>query len=95
MATKRLGVLAGIALGGALLLGTAGVALAQGPTTTPAPSPSAGTFGGMMGGQGFQGMMGGQGMGTVDMTAMHAAMGANGTCDPALMQGIHGRAVGR
>jgi len=97
MITKRVNLVAGTILGGALLLGTAGFAFAQGPTTTPAPSATMGMSGGMMGGQGMQGMMGGQGMmgagsGAAqmpDMTAMHAAMGKDGTCDPKLMQAMH------
>ena len=99
MTTKRTNLLAGTVLGGALLLGTAGLVLAQGPTATPTPSPTTGTPGGMMGaGQGMmgagQGMMGaGQGMmgaGQMpDMTAMHATMGQDGTFDPELMQSMH------
>ncbi len=79
MITKRTNLLAGSLLGGALLLGTAGLVLAQDPT--PTPSATTETPGGMMNGQGMgagQGMMNGQGMGAgqmPDMTAMHAAMG--------------------
>jgi Spy/CpxP family protein refolding chaperone len=98
MTTKRTSLLAGTILGGALLLGTASLALAQDPTTTPAPSATEGTFGGMMGGQSVQGMMGGQsvqgmmgGIDAGDIAAMHRAMGRNGTCDPTLMKSIHGR----
>lgn len=85
MTTRRTSLLAGTILGGALLLGTAGLTLAQDPTSTPSPSPATGTPGGMMGGQG--GMMGGQ-----DVAEVHAAMERDGTCDPALMQSMHGTA---
>ena len=101
MTSKRVSLFAGTILGGALLLGTAGFALAQDPTATPSPSVTRGTFGGMMGSQGVQGMMGSQGvqgmMGgtdTGDIAAMHRAMGQNGTCDPKLMQSIHGKSSG-
>ena len=93
MITKRTNLLAGSLLGGALLLGTAGLVLAQDPT--PTPSPTTGTPGGMMNGQGMgagQGMMNGQGMAAgqmPDMTGMHAAMGKDGTFDPELMQSMH------
>jgi len=73
MITKRTNLLAGSLLGGALLLGTAGLALAQDPTPSAAMGNGAG-----------QGMMNGQGM-----TAMHAAMGMDGTIDPGLMQSMH------
>jgi len=45
---------------------------------------------GMQGSMG-QGMMsGGMGAGQMpDMSAMHAAMGKDGTCDPKLMQSMH------
>jgi hypothetical protein len=99
MNTKRFNILAGTILGGALLLGTAGLVFAQDPTTSPSPSATSGMSGCMMGGQGQnmmgrqgQGMMGGGGMGAgqmPDMTAMHAAMGQDGTCDPKLMQSMH------
>ena len=100
MNTKRFNILAGTILGGALLLGTAGLVFAQDPTTSPSPSATTGMSGGMMGGQG-QRLMGGQGQGQgmmgggmgagqmPDMTAMHAAMGQDGTCDPKLMQSMH------
>ncbi len=89
MTTKRTSLLAGTILGSVLLLGTAGLALAQDPTSAPSPSPATGTQGGMMGGQG--GMTGGQGMDAEDMAAMHATMERDGTCDPALMQSMHRR----
>lgn len=101
MNMKRTNLLAGSLLGGALLLGTAGLALAQDPTSTPTPSPAARTPGGMMNGQAMgagKGMMNGQGMGAEqgmmngqmpDMTAMHAAMTKDGTCDPASMPSMH------
>ena len=64
MTTKRVNLLAGTILGGALLLGTAGLVFAQDPMTSPSPSATSGMSGGMMGGQGQgQGMMGGQGQG--------------------------------
>lgn len=97
MTTKRTGLFAATILGGALLLGSAGLALAQDPTSTPSASPATGTPGGMMGGRGGQGgMMGGRGgMGAEDVAAMHAGMVAmhagmenSGTCDPALMQSL-------
>lgn len=86
MTTKRTNLLAGTLLGGVLLLGTAGLVLAQDPTSTPAPSSRAGTCV-AMGGQGMmRGMDGGQ---MSDMSAMHEAMGQGGTCDPELMQSLH------
>ena len=75
MTSKKLGILAGSALAGALLLGTAGLAAAQDPTATPSPTPWSGMNGagrmgghggGMMGGQNGGGMMGGQ-MGAAGM----------------------------
>ena len=96
MTTKRVNLLAGTILGGALLLGTAGLALAQSPTPTPTPSPTSGVSGGMMGGRGmtYGGMMGGRGMmggqmDAGDVAAMRAAMGTNGTCDVETMQSMH------
>jgi hypothetical protein len=88
MTTKRVSLLAGTILGGALLLGTAGLVFAQDPTSTPGPASVPGMSGGMMGGQGMMG--GGMGAGQMpDMAAMHAAMGQDGTCDPDLMQSMH------
>ena len=104
MATKRINILAGSILGGALLLGTAGLAFAQDPTAVPSPrtvpAMSGGMSGGMMSGGAMSGgamsggamsggMMSGQGMDSAQMAAMHASMGQDGTCDPALMQSIH------
>ena len=120
MNTKRVSILAGTILSGALLLGTAGLVFAQGPMTSPSPSATSGMSGGMMSDQGqmrgqiqgqmrgqiqgqmrgqIQRMMSGQGLDTMgagmgagqmpDMTAMHAAMGQDGTCDPKLMQSLH------
>ena len=111
MTTKRINILAGTILGGALLLGTAGLALAQDPTTDPSPrtvpgmsgsmmsggmsggamsgAMSGGMSGGAMSGSMSGGMMGGQGMNGAQMRAMHASMGQDGTCDPALMQSMH------
>lgn len=89
MFTKRASILVGTAVGGALLLGTAGLALAQDPT--PSPSPTWGTPHDMMGGRGMMGgqsMMAGRGMAD-DMGAMHDAMGTGEQCDPARMQSLH------
>jgi hypothetical protein len=83
MTTKRVNLLAGTLLGSALLLGTAGLVLAQDPTSTPAPAAASETCGDMAGMMGGQGMMGGS-----DMTAMHESMGEV-TCDPELMQSMH------
>ena len=85
MTTKRINILAGTILGGALLLGTAGLAFAQDPTADPSPQTVPGMSGGAMSG----GMMGGQGMNGAQMRAMHASMGQDGTCDPALVQSMH------
>ena len=63
MASKRIGLLTGGLLAGALLLGTVGLVAAQDPTATPTPSSTGVNPGGMMGGQMGTGMMGGQ-MGT-------------------------------
>jgi len=69
MVSKRLGFITGGLLTGALLLGTAGLALAQDPTSTPTASPSgigqmgagmSGQNGAGMSGQNGAGMMGGQ-----------------------------------
>ena len=60
MASKRIGLVTGGLLAGALLLGTAGLVAAQDPTPTPTPNPTAVGPGGMMGGQMGAGMMGGQ-----------------------------------
>ena len=103
MASKRIGILAGGALAGALLLGTAGLALAQDPTPSPTANPMGGS--GMMGGSGTMGsngmvsssgMMGGQmGAGTLTpdqrekMDAFHDQMLASGACDPAQMRQFH------
>ncbi len=61
MTSKRVTIFAGTMLGGALLLGTAGLAVAQDSATSPVPSATAGWVGGMMGGQSVQGMMSGLG----------------------------------
>ena len=93
MTTKRVNILAGAILGAVLILGTAGLVLATDPTSSPTASPTSGMPGGMMGGEGMmggQGMMGGMEAGSMpDMTAMHQAMGEDGTCDPAVMQSMH------
>ena len=71
MASKRLGFITGGLLTGALLLGTAGLVVAQDPASKPTPSPSGigqngtGMMGSqngsrMMGSQNGAGMMGGQ-----------------------------------
>ena len=63
---KLKSVVAGTLLGGLLLIGTAGLALAKDPGTTPAPSAAAPTVG--------------AGMYTDDMAAMHATMTDQGQC---------------
>ena len=73
MTTKHTNLLAGTLLGGVLLLGTAGLVLGTDPASSRAVSPPSGMSGGMMGGQ---------------MPGM-TAMGADGSCDPALMQAMH------
>ena len=83
MTSKRLGFLTSGLLTGALLLGTAGLVLAQDPASTPTASPSGigqnGT--GMMGGQMGTGMMGGQNgtgmMGGQNGTGMMGTMSAD------------------
>ena len=85
MTSKRIGLVTGGLLAGALLLGTAGLIAAQDPTTTPTPSPTTVGPGGMMGGQ----------MGTMtaeqleQMNALHDQMVESGICDPAQMQALH------
>ena len=100
MASKRIGLVTGGLLAGALLLGTAGLVAAQDPTPTPTPNPTAVGPGGMMGGPMGAGMMGGQngaGMmgGQMDsmtaaqleqMDALHDQMMESGVCDPGHMQ---------
>ena len=96
MNAKRINSLAGMILGGTLLLGTAGVVAAQSPNGTTSPSATSGMAGsmgtgGMMGGG--QGMMNGagmmNGMDAGHIATMRKAMGANVNCDPALMQTMH------
>ena len=86
MTTKRRGLVAGSMLAGALLLGTAGLAAAQDPTTTPTPNPAWGGAG-MMGGQGGAGMM------TPElfqqMSVIHDQMVASGGADYAQMDAMH------
>ena len=96
MTTKRVSLFAGTILGGALLLGTAGLVFAQDPTDSPSASATPGMMGGqgIMGGQGMMGDQGMMGVGmdagqTPDMAAMHATMGQDGTCGPELMQSMH------
>ena len=75
---KLKSVVAGTLLGGLLLIGTAGLALAKDPGATPTPSAAAPTVGaGMMNGAG---MMSGAGMYTDDMAATHASMTDQGQC---------------
>ena len=93
MTSKRLGFLTGGLLTGALLLGTAGLALAQDPGSTPTASPTGIGPGGMMGGQNGTGMMGGQ-MGTMSadhlkqMATLHDQMVKSGG-NPLRMQQFH------
>jgi hypothetical protein len=103
MTSKRIGLVTGGLLAGALLLGTAGLVAAQDPTATPTPGPTTVSPGGMMGGQMGAGMMGGQmgagmmggQMGTMtadqldQMNALHDQMIENGLCDPAQMHATH------
>ena len=91
MASKRIGLVTGGLLAGALLLGTAGLVAAQDPT---AGTPGGQMGAGMMGGQMGAGMMGGQ-MGTMtaeqleQMDALHDQMIRSGVCDPAQMQALY------
>ena len=81
---KLKSVVAGTLLGGLLLIGTAGLALAKDPGATPTPSAAAPTAGaGMMNGAGMDaaGMMNGAGMDAAGMAAMHATMTNQGHCD--------------
>jgi hypothetical protein len=83
MTTNRVRLFGGAILTGALLLGTAGLALAQGPTASSGIDRMG--SGGMMGGQGVTGsggMTGGSGMMdsqamTGAMSTMHASMTAD------------------
>ncbi len=77
MASKRLGFLTVGLLTGALLLGTAGLAAAQDPTTTPTPSPTAVVPGGMMSGQLKQ------------MAVIHNEMAKGRALDFSQMQALH------
>ena len=93
MASKRLGFITGGLLTGALMLGTAGLVLAQEPASTPTPSPTGIGPGSMMGGQNGTGMMGGQ-MGTMSadqlkqMATLHDEMVKSGG-NPLQMQQFH------
>ena len=97
MNAKRTNLLAGTILGGALLLGTAGMVFAQDPTGPSSPSTTSGMGSGMMGARvGMMdgaGMMNGagmmSGMDADNIASMHKAMGAHANCDPALMQTMH------
>ena len=102
MASKRLGFITGGLLTGALMLGTAGLVLAQDPASTPTPSPTGIGPGSMMGGQNGTGMMGGQNgtgmmggqMGTMSadqlkqMATLHDEMVKSGG-NPLQMQQFH------
>ena len=102
MASMRFGLVTGGLLGGALLIGTAGMVAAQDAPATPTP-PTAICSGGMMGTQDAAGMMGGQsGAGMMGgqmitmtseqldaMDALHDQMIESGVCDPAQMQALH------
>ena len=102
MASKRLGFITGGLLTGALMLGTAGLVLAQDPASTPTPSPTGIGPGSMMGGQTGTGMMGGQNgagmmggqMGTMSadqlkqMATLHDEM-VKGGGNPLQMQQFH------
>ncbi len=96
MTSKRTRLLAGMILGGSLLLGSTGLVLAQGPTATPTATPPApaGDPGGMMNGQ-AGGMMNGQAMDTNGMATAHAAMQQAGACSRTLMNSVHGGTPGR
>ena len=91
MTTNRVRLFGGAILTGALLLGSAGLALAQDPTASPGPNWTGPSGSGMTGGQGMmtggQGMTGGSGMMdsqtmTGAMGTMHASMATSGTYDP-------------
>ena len=69
---KLKSVVAGTLLGGLLLIGTAGLALAKDPGATPTPSAAAPTAG--------AGMMNGAGMDAAGMAATHASMTDQGHC---------------
>lgn len=77
MTTNRVRLFGGAILTGALLVGTAGLALAQDPTASPGPNWTGPGGSGMTGVQGM--MMGGQGMtggsGMMDSQTMTGAMG--------------------
>jgi hypothetical protein len=101
MTTNRVHLFGGAILTGALLLGTAGLALAQDPTASPGFDWTG--SGGMMGGSGMmdnQAMTGAMGAMHASMTAdqlkamgaMHAKMTASGSGDPADMKAMHDRA---
>lgn len=79
MNTKRVGILAGTILSGALLLGTAGLVFAQGPTTSPSPSATSGMSGGMMSDQGqMRGQIQGQMRGQIQRMMSGLGQGAMG-----------------
>ena len=97
MASKRLGFITSGLLTGALLLGTAGLVVAQDPPSKPTRSPFGRMGGqngtGMMGSQNGTGMMGGQ-IGTMSadqlkqMATLHDEMVKSGS-NPLQMQQFH------
>ena len=94
MTSKRIGLVTGGLLAGALLLGTAGLVAAQDPTTTPTPSPTTVGPGGMMGGQMGAGMMGGQmGTGMMGADMMGGQMGTMTAEQLVQMNALHDQMV--
>jgi len=92
MSRTRIGLVGAGMLAGSLLLGTAGLALADAPPATPTPSPTwTMPGGGMMNGQNGGGMMNGQNGGGMMNGQNGGGMmnGQNGHCDPDLMQSMH------
>ena len=86
MTTKRRRVVAGSMLAGAILLGTAGLAAAQDPTTTPRANPAWGG-GGMMDGQMGAGAMAPELYAQMDAT--HSQRLASGGANYAQMSAMH------
>lgn len=97
MTLKRQGLITGGVLAGVLLLGTAGLAAAQDPSSSPTPNPmwtgpGAGMMGAGMSGQMGATMMDGGQMGagmSGQMQAQHDQMVASGACDDAQMDAMH------
>ncbi len=91
MTTKRVSLFVGTILGGALLLGAAGLVFAEDPMTSPSSSAMSGMSGGMIGGQG---MMGGQGQSMMygACVAHHATTdgGFTGDHNPGMHRGFAG-----